>query len=178
MKLIHRMMVYRQETRDCKPVEKPGVEFARVGEDEIRRQGELPADIHRRQLDRLHRFGSSYCLGAYVDGNLAAFAWLIPHDVMPRDVPHLLAGVPGEAELTAGETVPRYRGRGLHGYIMVNGFAAARESGFDAVLFKTFPTNEAALRSFGKIGATRIGTTYFAYVPGKKSPLVWPRRFR
>lgn len=177
MKFLHRMMVYRQPTANCERVDRPGVEFRKVDEAEIRVQGQLPNDIHARQIERLERFGASYCYGAFVDDTLAAFAWLIPHDVMPRDVPHLLAGAPGEAELTAGETVPKYRGRGLHGLIMINGFWAARENKISTVLFKTFPSNAAALRSFEKIGARYVGTTYFAYLPGLKAPLVWPRRF-
>ena len=177
MNVIHRMFVYRQQTENCEPITKPGVEFAHVGEDEILEQRHLPDDIFGRQIDRLQRFGASYCYGAYVDGKLAAFAWLIPHELMPRDVPHLLSGKPGEAELTAGETVPDYRGRRLHGFVMANCFWAAREIGIHTVLFKTFPSNEAALRSFERIGGKRIGTTYFTFVPGLKSPLAWPRRF-
>jgi ribosomal protein S18 acetylase RimI-like enzyme len=178
MKVIHRMKVFRQTTYSCEPLKRSDVEFAKVGESDIREKGQLPDDIFERQLERLRRFGASYCYGAYVDGNLAAFAWLIPHDLMPRDVPHLLRGKPGEAELTAGETAPRYRGRGLHGFVVINCFFAAREIGIDSVLFKTFPSNKAALRSFEKIGVQYIGTTYFLYPPGFDSPLVWPRQFR
>jgi GNAT superfamily N-acetyltransferase len=178
MNLVHKMLVYRQKTLNSKPIAMPGVMFEKVHEDEILEQGELPDDVFERQVDRLRRFGVSYCYGARVDGKLAAFAWLVPHDAMRLDVPHLLRGAPGEAELTAAETVPRYRGKGLYGFVMANEFSIARKKGIHTVLFKTFPSNKAALRSFEKIGAQYVGTTYFFYLPGIRSPLVWPRRFR
>lgn len=178
MKLIFSMKVFRQYTKGCYPIRMQGIEFSRVNELELQQQGQLPDDVFERQTSRLRRFGASYCYGAFVNGDLAAFAWLLPPDAMVRDIPHLLTGRPGEAELTAAETLPKYRGRGLYGFVLVNTFSAARANGIHTVLFKTYPENRAALRSFAKIGATYVGTTYFAFLPGLKNPIVWPRQFQ
>lgn len=177
VKLLRTMKVFRQDTAACQPVERPDATFRKLSEDEIRQQGDVPDDIFQRQQQRLARFGRSYCHGAFVDGRLAAFAWLLPHDAMKRDAPHILGGRPGQAEITAAETLPDFRGRNLHSYVIKNLFVVGRETGIHTVLFKTFPTNAAALRSFEKVGADYVGTTYMVYVPGVASPVVWPRHF-
>lgn len=172
------MKVYRQGTAECRPLARPDAVFRKMSEADLCDRSLAPDDVVQRQQDRLKRFGRSYCYGAYIDGRLAAFAWLLPPDAMKRDVPRILDGGPGEAELTAAETLPEYRGRDLYGFILSNLFSVGRETGVDAVLFKTYPGNKAALRSFAKIGAGYIGTTYFVHIPGLAAPLVWPRRFR
>lgn len=171
------MKVFRQPTATCQYVQRPDAAFRKISEDEFERRFDAPLDVSQRQNQRLARFGRSYCYGAFVDGSLAAFAWLLPHDVMKLDNPRILSGYPGQAEMTAAETLPEFRGRNLYGYVIKNLFAVGRDSGIHTVLFKTFPENAAALRSFEKIGATYVGTTYVLQVPGMTAPLAWPRRF-
>jgi len=171
------MKVFRQHTSNCQFVQRPDAAFRKISEPEIERGFDAPVDVYQRQSQRLARFGRSYCYGAFVEGSLAAFAWLLPHDVMKLDTPRILRGNPGQAEMTAAETLPEFRGRNLYGYVIRNLFAVGRDSGIDTVFFKTFPENAAALRSFEKIGATYIGTTYVLHVPGMTAPVAWPRRF-
>lgn len=179
MKAIRRMHVYRKDTRNSHPPRWPSdVAFAKVPESELRAQDHLPEDVFRRQIERLNRFGASHCYGAYVDGRLASFAWLLPHDAMRRDVPYLLAGAPGEAELTGTETLPQHRGRWLYNYVGAGVFAAARESGIHTVFFKMLPKGKPSVPSFARVGAKHVGTMYYTFLPGLSSPLVWPRRFK
>lgn len=177
MKLIHKMPVYKQATRTCTPVLRPDAVFAPLTAEDIHTCRGPCQDHHARQVDRFSRFGGSFAYGAFIDSELAAFAWLLPHDIMRKDVPKILTGKAGEAEITAAETLPKFRGRGLHSFVIRNIFAAARETGITTVFLKTFPTNESALKSFQKTGAARAGTTYFAFLPGLRNPVVWPRHF-
>ena len=178
MKVIHCMDVYRKDTVDCDPPPMPSnVRFGKLTEAEVLERGHLPADVHRRQNERLIRFGASYCYGAYIDDDLASFAWLLQPAAMRRDVPHLLTGGSGEAELTGTETIPRHRGRWLYKYVAFGVFSAARDLSIHSVLFKMRPNGRPPKSRFAKYDARFVGRTYFAYLPGMGDPIAWPRRF-
>lgn len=178
MPLLSIMLVYKEGASGSTPRLRDDASFRRLSRAECTSSIGIPEDVVLRQTDRLIRFGDSYCYGAFVDGSLAAFAWLIPHDKMQHDVPHILAGNVGEAEITAAETLPQFRGRSLHGFVIDNCIAAAAEIGIHSVYFKTFPANEAARKSFLKNGYRFVGNSYILKVPGFRGPFVWPRRFR
>lgn len=180
MRIFHCNDVYRRRTRDCVPPPVPrGVDFRKVEEEEFRGQDEaLPGDVLGRQMDRLKRFGASYCYGAYVDGRLASFAWLLPAEAVFRDVPHVLRLRPGECELTATETLPRFRGRWLYTFVAASTFAVAREMGHHHVYFK-MRRRAQPLRGYARLGAEFVGTVRYVWLPGTPSALLaWPRAFQ
>jgi ribosomal protein S18 acetylase RimI-like enzyme len=172
------MLVFKESTAGAFPRIRNDAVFRRLHRSELVSALGVPEDVLKWQSIRLRRFGEDCCYGAFVGGELAAFAWLIPHEKMRNDVPHILIGEVGEAEMTGAETLPRYRGKSLYGFVIDNCIAAAGDLGFDAVYFKTYPSNVAARRVFEKKKYRFVGVSYILRIPGIEKPLVWPRRFQ
>jgi ribosomal protein S18 acetylase RimI-like enzyme len=172
------MLVFKESTAGTFPKIRSDAVFRRLDRSELVSALGVPKDVMKRQANRLKRFGEDCCYGAFVGGALAAFAWLVPHEKMHNDVPHILIGEAGEAEMTGAETLPRYRGKSLYGFVIDNCIAAAGELGIDAVYFKTYPSNVAARRVFEKNRYKFVGVSYILKIPGVEKPFVWPRRFQ
>lgn len=142
---------------DALPAPKPHMDtrVRPLAPDELLDLAALGTDFGRRQADRLERFGASYAFGVFVGEELGHVAWLLPPEAARRDVPHVLELDEGEAEITACETVPAFRGRGLYPFAIRSLIATARERGCHRVYVKAGVENKASRAGIRKAGLER-----------------------
>lgn len=114
-------------------------------------------EFRHRQLDRLHRFGASYAYGVYVGNELAHISWLIPADALNPGEPDILRLAKDEAEITACETLPSFRGKGLYSFAIQRIFQIARSTGIRQIYMKTRENNTASQSGILKAGLQQIG---------------------
>jgi RimJ/RimL family protein N-acetyltransferase len=128
-----------------------------LSEDELASLDTEPA-FRERQLARVARFGQSYAFGVFVDDQPAHVSWLIPAEAIAVERPSILRAAKGTFEITACETRPEFRGRGLYTFAIrqLLGVAAAR--GGRRVYMKAAPDNRASQAGIAKAGLTRAGT--------------------
>ena len=161
---------------DIAPSSDPTLSFRPLSADEVRALPVADAEFRARQLERLERFGASHAYGVWADGTLAHVSWLLASDEMRRDPPHVVAGRAGDAEITACETLPEFRGRGIYGYAIRHLLRVARARGARRIYMKTTSDNTASRTGIEKAGLTRVGDAVRIVLPVVGREMVW-RRF-
>jgi GNAT superfamily N-acetyltransferase len=177
MGLVHRseLYVYAVAPASLAPVPPlPGVSFLPLNADDLAGLGVDP-EFRSRQLERLHRFGASYAWAGVVDGDVAHVSWLLPPAAIRRDEPRVFRPADDEWEITACETRPAFRGRGLYPAAIryLAGVAASR--GARLVLMKTTPGNTSSQSGMEKAGLHRAGSVSLIKITGIRTPFVWRR---
>jgi ribosomal protein S18 acetylase RimI-like enzyme len=131
---------------------------------------EHPA-FRESQLDRAFRFRGSHAHGAFVDGRIANVSWLLPREAMLRDTPRWRRVREGEAEITAVETLPEFRGRGIHSQMNLYLVEAAKAQGLRRLVAKVRFDNRTSAAGAERAGLRRIGWVILVYVPLFERPL-------
>lgn len=141
------------------PVVVPGAEFSPLSEEQLLHLKNPPGYPHFRQdqVQRLRRFGSGCAFGVFVNGELAHIRWFLTQQHNLRESPRVLELQPDEGEITASETFPQFRGRGLSPFAIQQVAALARERGIRRIYGKTTEDNVASQRSMTKAGFKPIG---------------------
>ena len=172
------MIVYSKETSGVStPEPANGLAFRAMTADDLRALSAGDAPFRAHQLERLERFGTSYAYAVIADGQLAHISWLLPHSAMAIDPPRVVRARAGVAEITACETLPEFRGRGIYGFAIRNLVSLAREQGVRRVFMKTAADNKASQAGIEKAGLVRSGSAVLILLPLLQREVVW-RRFR
>lgn len=111
-----------------------------------------------RQIERLDRFGRSHAFGVFVDGQIAHVSWMLATPADHLDSPRLLALAADEVEITACETLPAFRGRGIYPFAIRALAELARDGGLRRILMKTSHDNRASQTGMRKAGLEEIAT--------------------
>ena len=158
----YKLLVYAIATdANVAPVPVPeGTRFAALSEQELTQIAPVAddAEFRERQLERLERFGKSYAFGVFQSEVLAHISWLLPAEALRRDSPRILQLRADEAEITACETLPQFRGRNLYPYAVQQLLEIARQQGIRRVYMKTREDNVPSQSGIVKGGLTKIGT--------------------
>ena len=115
-------------------------------------------DFGERQASNLRAFGRSYAFGVYWDDVLAHVSWLLPPEALVGESPRMLLLKPGEAEISACETLPEFRGKGLYPFAIQKILEVAQASGIQRVYMKTVEENKSSQAGIIKAGMRRVGT--------------------
>ena len=173
-----RMIVYAVDTGMVRPPEpRVGLEFRALTPEDLRGLSVEDSSFRARQLERLSRFDASYAYAVFADGQIAHVSWLLPHNAMKNDPPRVFRARASEAEITACETLPTFRGRGIYGVAIRNLVEVARGQGMRRVLMKTASENKASQLGIEKAGLKRVGSAILIVLPVIQRLVVW-RRFR
>jgi hypothetical protein len=138
-------------------VDLPKAQFRELSADDLRQLPVPDASFRQRQLERLARFGRSYAYGVFVDGQLAHISWLLPPAAVRTEVPAILHIKNDEAEITACETLPQFRGRGIYGFAIRKLFATGRRQGFARIYMKTAWDNKPSQKGILSAGLKKAG---------------------
>ena len=143
----------------------------------------LPIDadepqFRQRQLDRLRRFGISHAYGVYVGDKLAHVSWLLPPAAVALEHPAILSLGDGEAEITACETLPEFRGRGLYAFAIQQIFQIAQDLGIRRIYMKTLRNNTSSQAGVLKAGLHLTGVLTVVTPPAIPWKTFVLRRFR
>lgn len=152
-----------------------GAEFRKLEEADMRAISD-PA-FRDKQLDRLGRFGTSYAYGIVVDGRIAHISWLLPPGAIRIETPAVLLPGDGDAEITASETLPEFRGRGLYPFAIGQLLNVAHAKGVRTVYMKTHRHNVASQVGIRKAGLRQRGTVLVYEPPVVPHRAVVWRRF-
>lgn len=175
---ISKVLVYSAETQHaCHPDEVVGIEFRHIPAEEILAMPEDPDGFAQRQKQRLQRFGESYAYGVVVDGALAHVSWLLPPSAMAKDPPCVIQPGDDTMEITACETLPQFRGRGLYVLAIQMLMLVAKSLKVSTVYMKTTSDNVSSQRGIEKAGLQKLGAVILARLPAKSNPIIW-RRYR
>ena len=126
-----------------------------------------------RQIQRLNRFGVSYAYGVFVEGRIAHVSWLLSPTAIRKDVPQVLRVRSDEAEITASETLPEFRCRGMYAFAIYNLFDLARRQGVRRIFMKTSANNKPSQAGIEKAGLKRVGTAILVVLPLTQRRVVW-----
>jgi ribosomal protein S18 acetylase RimI-like enzyme len=155
------------------PRETPvGLEFRALTQEDLCALLRAYPAFRELQLDRAFRFRGSYAHGAFLNGSIANVSWLLPPEAMSRDTPRWRRVREGEAEITAVETLPEYRGRGIHSQMNLYLVDAAKALGFRRLVAKVRFDNRKSAAGAERAGLRRIGWVILVYVPLFERPLV------
>jgi GNAT superfamily N-acetyltransferase len=135
----------------------PVGEFRPLSDDDLRTLETGDGGFRQRQLDRLARFGRSYAFGVVVEGKLAHVSWLLPAAAVRMDSPDILRLRDDQAEITACETLPDFRGMGIYSFAISELFAVARQRGIVRIYMKTAWDNKPSQRGIRKAGLKGAG---------------------
>ena len=135
----------------------PAAQFLPLSEDDLRTLDAGDAEFRQSQLDRLARFGQSYAFGVLVEGKLAHISWLLPAAAVRMESPAILQLRENQAEITACETLPEFRGRAIYGFAIRELFAVARQQGIARIYMKTAWDNKSSQRGIQKAGLKKAG---------------------
>jgi hypothetical protein len=162
---IASLLVYTGSTStDLPQISIPAAEFRKLSDQDLRALHVADQAFRDRQIERLARFGRSYAYGVFVDGTLAHVSWLLPAEAVRRENPVVLKLGGDEAEITACETMPEFRGKGIYGFAIRRLFAVARECGVRRIYMKTTWGNKASQRGIRSAGLERAGVALL-FVP-------------
>lgn len=150
----------------------PRARFQPLSEDDLNIPVITPdeAEFRRRQLERLRRYGTSHAYGVYVGDKLAHVSWLLPASVAALERPKILKLGEDEAEITASETLPAFRGRRLYVFAIQQIFGIAQQSGIRKIYMKARRENTSSQIGILKAGLrlTSIVTVFTPpAIPGK-----------
>jgi len=174
---IARLHVYAASTTSIAvPATRPGFRFRYLADVQLRSLRADPA-FCARQLERLHRFGASYAYAVYISDTLAHISWLLPASVLAIDEPRVFRAMAHEAEITACETLPEFRGQGVYPFAIGHVCAVAKEQGVQRIFMKTNPTNAASRAGIMKAGLQLVGSAWLINVPRTPRAFVL-RQFR
>jgi RimJ/RimL family protein N-acetyltransferase len=162
------------------PVVVPGAEFSPLPEEQLMRLKNPPGYPHFRQdqVQRLRRLGGSCAFGVFVNGELAHIRWFLTQEHNLKESPRILELQPDEGEITASETFPEYRGRGLSPFAIQQVAALARERGIRRIYGKTKQDNLASQRSMTKAGFKPVGHVDVIQPPLRPGAYVVKRHIR
>ena len=177
-----RMLVYALPTNAPMPqIPTPvGARFQPLSEDDLMTLAFSADDpqFRQRQMDRLHRFGTSHAYGVYVGDKLAHVSWLLPPAAVAIERPAILPLGDGEAEITGCETLPEFRGRGLYAYAIQQIFTIAQDSGIRRICMKTLRDNASSQAGILKAGLHLTGVVTAVTPPAIPWKTFVVRRFR
>ena len=131
----------------------------------------------RQQFERVRRYGTVCAYGVYLEDALAHVTWLLPPALEAMERPRLLCLKEGEAEITASETLPRYRGRGLYPYVIQQIIDMARDGGVRTVYAKARRENLSSRTALVKAGLREVGTITVITPPAMPGKALVMRRF-
>jgi RimJ/RimL family protein N-acetyltransferase len=172
-----RIVIYAGDSATTPPPDDaPGLAIRPLSADEVRALESSDPDFRARQIERLERFGASYAHAVICDGQIAHVSWLLPPEAMDRDPPHVIRGKPEEAEITACETLPEFRGRGIYPFAIRSLMRLAHTQGTRRVFMKTDFDNVASQSGIEKAGLKRIGVATLIMLPITQRQTIW-RRF-
>ena len=178
----NRMLVYALPTNAPMPtIPAPiGARFQPLSEDDLMTLAFSADDpqFRQRQLDRLRRFGTSHAYGVYVGDKVAHVSWLLPPTAVALEHPAILHLGDGEAEITACETLPEFRGRGLYAFAIQQMFKIAQDSGIRRIYMKTLRDNTSSQAGILKAGLHRTGVVTVVTPPAIPWKTFVLRRFR
>ena len=134
-------------------------------------------EFWQRQLKRLDKFGSGHVYGVYIGDKLAHISWLLPPAALGLESPLILRLQNGEAEISACETLPEFRGRGLYPFAIQQICKVAAEAGFHTIYMKTQAHNRSSQAGIHKAGLRMIGIATVFTPPAMPNKQLVIRRF-
>jgi hypothetical protein len=145
-----------------------GIRFAGLSDQDLI---SLPADsqdpeFRERQLERLRRFGRSHAFAVIDSDAVAHISWLLPAKALELERPRILLLRADEAEITACETLPQFRGKNLYPFAVQQLLRVAAEQGIRRVYMKTQKSNLPSQAGILKAGLKAIGTITVVTPPG------------
>ncbi len=160
------MKVYALDTRTARPpLVVPGMQFRYLDDVELRDIETGDEEFRQKQIERLARFGRSYAYGVYCEGVLAHISWLLPPCAVHIEEPRILQLNPDEAEITACETLPAFRGRGIYGFAIRQLLEVARTQRVSRVYMKTMSSNVSSQSGIAKAGLKNAGRALIVTPP-------------
>jgi ribosomal protein S18 acetylase RimI-like enzyme len=126
--------------------------------DEIKKFIQQPIhDLNHEMIARIES-GEHWCYAAIDGEHLAAYGWYARKDVAPDDCFGFGMKLPSDiAYMYKGYTHPEYRGRRLHGFLMVKALEELHKNGVKAIISSVDWTNAASLKSCERIGYEMLG---------------------
>jgi len=127
-----------------------------------------PEDLHKFLPDHIYELnttvierlssGKHFCYAALDGDKLAAYSWYALGDVLPEDCFGFALILPPEiAYMYKGFTHPDYRGKRLHGYLMVHGLLHLQPQGVKYLVSSIDWLNTASIKSSERIGYKKLG---------------------
>jgi hypothetical protein len=114
----------------------------------------------------------------FIANKLAHVSWLVPADALTSSEPDVLRLAKDEAEITACETLPSFRGKGLYSFAIQRIFQVARSAGIRQIYMKTRENNTASQSGILKAGLRQIGTVRVLTPPAIPNKTLIFRRLR
>jgi ribosomal protein S18 acetylase RimI-like enzyme len=148
-----------------------------LSDEDLRRLPVEDPQFRTRPLLRVAGFGASYAYGVFVDGRLTHIAWFLPATATEKDVPRLMTLRAGEAEITASETLPEFRGRGIYPLAIQSLIEEAQHCGARRIIMKAAANDYALQSGIEKAGLTRMGSIILIVLPIINRQVAW-RSFR
>jgi RimJ/RimL family protein N-acetyltransferase len=175
-----RLLVFGVDTSTALPVpaiDVPEARFEPMTDEQLRAVAAPPDDpgFRTRQLERLERFKRSYAWAVYAGDTLTHISWLLPPPAVAVDVPSVLELSTDEAEITACETLPSFRGKGIYTYAIHNLVTAARNQGIARIYMKTAEANVGSQTGIRKAGLKPIGSIRIIQPPLRPSRMIVKR---
>ncbi len=175
---VSQMMVYSMDTGSITRAEpREDLVFRALSPEEVHDLAVGDDTFREQQRNRLSRFGTSHAYAVVADGQVAHVSWLLPASAMKHDPPRVIRARTGTAEITACETLPEFRGRGIYPFAIRNLAEVARGQGVGRVWMKTAADNRPSQVGIERAGLTRVGTATLILLPISQRLLIW-RRFR
>lgn len=124
--------------------------------------------VRRSQLELLSLFGRSYAYATTVEGEIAHISWLLPPAASAMETPVMFRLKEDQAEISASQTLQRYRRMGIYRSVIWQLLSIARQQGIAKVYMKTNWDNKASQKAIRKAGLEFAGI-----IVCLKLPLSW-----
>jgi GNAT superfamily N-acetyltransferase len=172
---VYCWLIYEAKTEATDEHKAPrGLEFRALTEDDLRSFPLEEPDFRQRTLERLARFGRTYAYGVFVDGCVAHVSWLLPAGIVRAERPRIFRMREDENEVTAVETLPSYRGKGILTFAVARLLTVAQKQGIKRLYAKIDTANKASQAGFRKTAFRRVGFALVITPPAlPHCKLVW-----
>ncbi len=165
---VDRYVVY---SLDCGAIQStislPDAEFRTISAEEL--SAIEDSEFRQRQISRLERAGNKSSFAIYVRGRLAHVSWLFSPEAVSHEQPAILQLQAGDAEISACETLPEFRGRGLYPFAIQKICLQANHQGIRRIYMKTRFDNKASQSGIAKAGLERSSEVFVVTPPTRPS---------
>jgi RimJ/RimL family protein N-acetyltransferase len=151
------MRTYAVDTAAARAPVSATLSIRALAEKDLRSLANADGDFRARQLARLARLGKSYAYAVMYNERLAHISWMLPAGAAAMDPPRVFKLRAREAEITACETLPEFRGKGAYRFAIESLIAAAARTGIRRVFMKANATNRGSWTAIEHAGVKRLG---------------------